>query len=103
MQRSNAMFGFYGDGIGCETLGCFPTFKPWKLAFQEIFRSRIMKNTETQLALTNIELVLNHLVKICENESDLVKDRVCNKINIYSNDFCLAFLLISQRLSIHLS
>lgn len=75
----------------------------WQLAFQEIFMSRIMKNTETQLALTNIELVLNQLVKICENESDLVKDRVCNKINIYSNDFCLVFLLISQRLSIHLS
>lgn len=34
-----------------------------------------MKNTETQLALTNIELVLNQLVKICENESDLVKDK----------------------------
>jgi hypothetical protein len=61
------------------------------------------KNTETQLALTNIELVLNQLVKICENESDLVKDRICNKINIYSNDFCLVFLLISQRLSINLS
>uniref|UniRef100_A0A2K1XYP6 Uncharacterized protein n=1 Tax=Populus trichocarpa TaxID=3694 RepID=A0A2K1XYP6_POPTR len=67
--------------------------------------SRIMKNknTETQLALTNIELVLNQLVKICENESDLVKDRVYNKINIYSNDFCLVFRLISQRLSINLS
>jgi hypothetical protein len=61
------------------------------------------KNTETQLALTNIELVLNQLVKICENESDLVKDRVYNKINIYSNDFCLVFRLISQRLSINLS
>jgi len=61
------------------------------------------KNTETQLALTNIELVLNQLVKICENECDLVKDRVYNKINIYSNDFCLVFRLISQRLSINLS